>query len=337
MFPVLKRFSVIRRMAGTVVVAMSLGMFAAPAAQAADAVENYPNRPVQLLLPFPAGGVTDATLRKIGERFTAVTGQNMIIQNKPGRTNALSSLVNQTPDGYTLSLVGRNQMITSWMLGKSMPFNPIDDFTWIDTLVSSWFGLFVRADSPYQTVEDLLTAARNDPEAIAYGTAFGVGGLTHAPMHQFAEMNNVEMLYVPYKGDSDSLQSLMGGEVDAIVAAGSAMPYVDSGRLRLLAWVSGSPHPGYPEVKTLKQLGYDVEAYSIVGLGGPKGMDPALAKKISGIFQQILAEPETENFLLGVFQRPTTSDPETFTNWAKKQLDVERETLEKFGLLENNS
>src|SRR5690606_17056221 len=183
MFSVMKRFSAARRM---LVAALAMSAFAAPAAQAADTVENYPNRTVQLLLPFPAGGETDATMRKIGERFTAITGKNMIIQNRPGRTNALSSLVNQDPDGYTLSLVGRNQMITSWLLGKSMPFDPIEDFTWIDTLVSSWFGLFVRADSPYQTVEDLLTAARNDPEAIAYGTAFGVGGLTHAPMHQFA-------------------------------------------------------------------------------------------------------------------------------------------------------
>lgn len=334
MFASLTKFLPNKKWVHNGIVAMGLFALGATSVQASQDIDNYPNRPVQMLLPFPAGGVTDATLRKIGERFSAITGQNMIIQNRPGRTNALSALANSAPDGYTLSLVGRNQMITSWLLGKSMPFDPINDFTWIDTLVSSWFGLFVRADSPYHSVDDLLAAARKKPDGVAYGTAFGVGGLTHAPMHKFAEMNNVQMLYVPYKGDAESLQSLLGGEIDAIVAAGSAMPYVDSGRLRLLAWVSGDPHPDYPEVKTLKELGHDVEAYSIVGLGGPKGMDPALVKKISGIFQQILAEPDTKEFLLGMFQRPSPSDPETFYNWAKNQLDKERQTLEEFNLLD---
>ena len=322
--------------AGLAALALALAV-AAPVRAASDAVASYPNRPVHLLLPFPPGGVTDATMRKIAERFQAVTGQNLLIQNKPGRTNALGSLVNAEADGYTLSLVGRSQMITAWLLGKDMPFDPVKDFTWIDTLVSSWFGLFVAADSPYRSVDDLLAAARAKPGAVTYGSAFGVGGLTHAPMHQFAQMNHVDMLYVPFKGDAESLRSLIGGEVDAVVAAGTAMPYVDSGRLRLLAWVSRDDHPKYPGVKTLRQLGYDVDAYSIVGLGGPKGMDPALVEKISGIFRQILTEPETEQFLLGVFQHPEPTSPQAFSAWAQQQLPKERATLEAFGLLDGKN
>lgn len=316
--------------------ALAVTAVGSPMVHAKEAAENYPSRPVTLLLPFPPGGVTDATMRKIGERFTAITGQNMIILNRPGRTNALSTLVNAEPDGYTLSLVGRSQMITSWMLGDAMPFDPIKDFTWIDTLVSSWFGLFVNADSPYKTLDDLIAAARAKPGAISYGTAFGVGGLTHAPMHEFAKEAGIELLHVPFKGDAETLRSLMGKDVDAVVAAGSGMPYVDSGRMRLLAWVSGKPHPKYPDVKTLKQLGYDVEAYSIVGLGGPAGMDPALVQRISGLFQQILHEPETEAFMLSVFQSPATSSPEAFSEWAKNQLDKERVILDEFGLLDAN-
>ncbi len=304
------------------------------AALAADTdVENYPQRPVELLLPFPAGGVTDATMRKIAERFQVITGQAMIIQNRPGRTNALSYMVNSDPDGYTLSLVGRSQMITHWMLGDDMPFHPIEDVTWIDTLVTSWFGLFVSEDSPYETVEDLLEAAREDEGGVSYGTAFGVGGLTHAPMHRFAEANEVDMLYVPYKGDAESIRAVIAGDVDAIVAAGSAMPYVDGGRLRHLGWLSTETHPDYPEVKTLTDQGHDVVAYSIVGLGGPAGMKPELAEKISGIFQTILGEPETREYLLGVFQRPETSSPAEFRAWADQQLDKERVNLETFGLL----
>jgi len=333
MISAIKKFSLTRRWLAGGLAALALGAIGSTAAHAQDAVASYPTRPVTLVVPFPPGGVTDATFRKIGERFTAITGQNMIIHNRAGRTNALSALANAEPDGYTLSLVGRSQMITYWLLGDAMPFDPIKDFTWIDSLVSSWFGLFVNADSPYKTVDDLLAAARADSKAIRYGTAFGVGGLTHAPMHDFAKQNNVEMLHVPFKGDSEALRALMGKEVEAVVAAGSGMPYVDSGRLRLLAWVSAEPHPKYPDVKTLKQLGHDTEAYSIVGLGGPKGMDPALAKKISDIFQQILKEPETEAYMLGVFQNPSTTGPEAFHKWAVEQLDKERATLDEFGLL----
>lgn len=304
---------------------------------ASPAVERYPDQPVNMYLPFPAGGVTDATMRKIADRFQALTGQPMIIQNRPGRTNALSALVAAKPDGYTLSLVGRSQMITHWLLGDKMPFDPINDFTWIDTLVTSWFGVFVAADSPYQSVADLIEDARRNPEKIAYGTAFGVGGLTHAPMHQLAESQGVKMNYIPYKGDADSIRALMGGDVKAIVAAGSAMPYVESGRMRLLGWLSRVPHPKYPDVKTFKDMGYDVEAYSIVGLGGPKGMDPALATKISSIFQRILSEPETREFMLGVFQNPELSSPQAFRAWAEQQLDKERQNLDAFGLLNSGA
>lgn len=122
--------------------------------------------------------------------------------------------------------------------------------------------------------------------------------------------------------------------MDAVVAAGTAMPYVESGRLRVLGWLNDASHPDYPEVKTLKELGYDVEAYAVVGLGGPKDMDLELAKKISGIFQDILNEPEMRKYLLDIFQHAETSSPEAFQAWAEQQLDKERVTLQEFGLLD---
>jgi len=309
-------------------------MMSGGASASSAAVEKYPDAPVRMFLPFPAGGVTDVMMRKIGERFRDITGQTMVIQNRPGRTNALSALVSSPADGYTLSLVGRSQMINYWLLGEQMPFDPIKDVTWIDTLALSWFGLFVANDSPYQSVEDLLAAAKKAPDSVSYGTAFGVGGLTHAPMTRLSELAGVKMLYIPYKGDAESLQALMAGQIQAVVAAGTGMAQVQSGRLRLLAWVSGQTHPDYPQVKTLKDLGYDVEAYSVVGLGGPKDMDPALVSKISGIFQRILSEPETRKYMMEQFQYPQSSNPADFKVWAEQQLDKEREILQRFGLLD---
>jgi tripartite-type tricarboxylate transporter receptor subunit TctC len=295
--------------------------------------ESYPNKPVTLLAPFPPGGVTDVMMRKISERFLKLTGQPMIIINKPGRTNALAQLASSPADGYTLSMTGRSQLINHWMVGKNIPYKAVDDFTWITTIVTSYFGIYVNSSSDIKNINDLIDAAKKNPEKVSYGTSFGIGGLTHAPMSEFERINNINMTHIPYKGDGECIRAVMSNEVTAVIAAGTAAPLVDAGKLRLLAWISKEKHPAYPNIKTLQELGFPVEAYSIVGIGGPKGMSPEIIGRIEYIFRTIIEEKEMSEYLFSILQKPTIINSDDFTKWAHDQLPKERESLIGFGLI----
>src|SRR5690606_20712512 len=127
-------------------------------------------------------------------------------------------------------------------------------------------GLYVPAQSPYRSVPELIKAAKAKPGALRYGTAFGHGGLSHVPMEEFSRAAGIEMVHVPFKGDSDAVMTLVQGEIEAIVAGGSAMPFVDEGRLRLLAWLAPQRNPRLPDVPTLRDLGYPFEVLAPVGV-----------------------------------------------------------------------
>lgn len=302
--------------------------------QAAAQAPTYPNKPVKLILSFPAGGVTDVTFRRIADRFQALTGQTMLIENRPGRGVASNLISMAPPDGYTIGIVGRSHLSLHHMLRGGLPYPPVEGFTWISGITSSWFGLYVSATSPYKTVQDVVSAAKAKPGDVKYGTAFGHGGLAHVPMEEFSRAASVQMLHVPFKGDNDSIVQLIRGEIDMIVAGGSAMPFVEDGKLRLIAWLNNARHPRLTQIPTLRELGYPVEINAIVGVGGPKGMDPAHVAFLEQTFKRILEEKEILDFLDRNYQKPDFVPSAVFTAWAHKQLPIEKQIVERFNLAE---
>lgn len=298
----------------------------------AQAPAPYPAKPVKLVLSFPPGGVTDATFRRIGERFLAVTGQTMIIENRPGRGVATAHLARTEPDGYTIGIMGRSHLSLSHQLKGGLPYDPVNGLTWISGITSSWFGLYTSADSPYKSVQDVVAAAKEKSRSIKYGTAFGRGGLSHVAMEDFSGKAGIKMLHVPFKGDNESVMQLLRGEIDLIVAGGSVMPFVEEKKLRLLAWLSDKRHPRLTEIPTLRELGYPVDIYAIVGVGGPAGMDPKHVAFLEQTFKRILQEPEVLAFLDRNYQRPDFVSSADFTAWAHKQLPIEKEIVDRFNL-----
>ena len=301
---------------------------------ASAGAQSYPTRPVRLLVGFPPGGVTDATMRKIAEKFQQLTGQPMVIENRPGRGVATQTLVNAEPDGHTLGVLGKNHMTLYWMQGGKLPYDPVADLTYISALLGSWFGVAVLSSSPYKSVADLVTAAKVGVEKVSYGTSFGPGGLTHVPMSIFESLAGVRMLHVPFKGDAESTQAMMAGILDVAVVAGSIVPHVQSGKARLLAWLAEKRHPRFPEVPTFKELGYPAEAHAVVGIGGPKGLSPAVVAYLDRTFERILDDREVLDFLDRLYQRPDFRPYPWFTEWAKRNLIEEKEIVERFGLVE---
>lgn len=308
---------------------VGLTLLSSPWVQAQDA---YPAKPVTLIVNFPPGGVTDGTFRRLAERFKALTGQALVIDNKPGRGVAAAALANARPDGYTLGVVGRTQLSLYEQLNGRLPYHPVNDFTWVANITSSYFGLYVTAQSPYQSVRDVVRAAKANPSSIRYGTAFGHGGLSHVPMEEFARQADIKMLHVPLKGDSEAVMLLNQNEIDMIVAGGSAMSFVEAGRLRLLAWLSPQRHPRLPEVPTLRDLGYPVEVVAPVGVGGPKGLPVEHVKYLERTFQKLLADPQLKAYMDQNYQRVDFMDSATFTAWAVRQLPIEADIVKRFNL-----
>lgn len=311
---------------------LALGTLA-PAAALAQA-PGYPARPVKMIVSFPAGGVTDLSVRRIAERFQQLYGQAMVIENRPGRGVASAAVAQAQPDGYTIGIIGRSQLILYHLLRGGLPYHPVDGFTWISALMGSWFGIYVKADSPWRSMADVIQAARAKPGALRYGTAFGHGGLAHAPMEEFERKAGISMTHIPFRGDPDSLLQLARGEIELTVAAGSGIPFVQDGRLRLLAWMNPTRNAKWPEVPTLRELGYPYEVSAVVGVGGPKGMNPAHVAFLENAFRTILAERETLDFLEGIYQRPDFLGSAAFTDWARRQLPLEKEIVDRFNLAE---
>lgn len=313
---------------------VGLAALAGALPHAARAQAAYPSRPVRLILSFPAGGITDLTFRRIGERFQAITGQPMTIENRPGRGVAVNALAVAEPDGYTVGIVGRSHLSLHHQLRTGLSFAPVDGITWISAINGSWFGLYVSATSPYRTVQDIVAAAKARPGDVKYGTAFGHGGLAHVPMEDFARLAGVQLLHVPFKGDNESIVQLVRNEIDMIVAGGSAMPFVQDNKLRLVAWLNPTRHPRLTQIPTMREAGYPVEVHAVVGVGGPRGMDPAHVAVLEQTFRRISGEKEFVDFLEANYQRPDFMSSAQFTDWARRQLPLEKEIVDKFNLAE---
>lgn len=298
------------------------------------AQDAYPSRPVKLIVNFPPGGVTDATFRKIAERFQVHTGQALVIENKGGRGVAPATLVQAPPDGYTLGVVGRTQLALYHQLSGKLPYDPVEDFTWIANVTSSWFGLYTRAQSNWRSLRDVIADAKAKPGKYTFGTAFGHGGLTHVPMDEFMRASGTEMLHVPFKGDSDSIMQLIRGDVDLIVAGGSAMPFVQDKRLRLLAWLTPNRHPALPEIPTFREFDYPVVVVAPVGIGGPKGMNKAHVARLEGVFATVLKDREVLDFMDRNYQRADFMNSAEFTAWAHRQFPIEKQIVQQFDLVD---
>jgi tripartite-type tricarboxylate transporter receptor subunit TctC len=329
-------FPVLSRLLGRSVAMLALAAWLGLLPWVAHA-QAYPAKPVKMILSFPAGGITDATFRRIAERFQAITGQPMMLENRPGRGVAANAVAMAEPDGYTLGIVGRSHLSLHHQLRSGLPYPPVEGFTWISGITNSWFGLYVSSASPYKSVQDIIAAAKPKPGDLKYGTAFGHGGLAHVPMEEFSRSAGIQMLHVPFKGDNESVIQLIRGEIDMMVAGGSAMPFVQDGKLRLVAWLSSTRHPRLTQIPTLREQGYPFEINAIVGVGGPRGMSPAHVAILEQTFKQILEEKETLAFLDRNYQKPDYIASAPFTDWARKQLPLEKVIVDRFNLAEQTA
>ena len=293
--------------------------------------QAYPARPIKLICPWPAGGSTDAVMRALAESAGKALGGQFIVENKAGASGMLgpNELVNAAPDGYTLSQLTIGVMRLPHM--QKMQFDPLKDFTYIAMLTGYTFGIVVRADSPIKSIKDLVDFAKATPGEFTYGST-GNGTTPHLAVEEFAAKAGIKLQHIPFKGNADGMQALLGGHVMSHSDATGWGPHVDAGTCRLLATYGSKRTKRWPNIPTLNELGYDTISDSPFGIGGPKGMDPALTQRLHDAFRKTLDDPA----VLASFEKYDQSviymNTADYTKFARETFLKEKAMIERLGL-----
>src|SRR5262245_35956216 len=299
----------------------------------ARAQGDFPNRAIRLVIPWPPGASADAFLRAIADQAGKRLGQTVVPDNKPGANGTLSAvaLKDAKPDGYTLGQV-HTGTVRAQLMAETPAYDCQTDFTYIIQLSGSVHGIVVRADSPWQTLEELNAAARANPGKLNYGT-FGPALVQNMTMVDLQQRLGIELTHVPYRGGSELYQGLLGNQIEIIADASGWIPLVQSGQFRLLVVWGSNRMKLFPEVRTLKEAGIDLVVNSPYGICGPRGMEAAIVRKLHDAFKEALYDAATQA-VMEKFSMPTLYQDAAGYQADYKELEsIEREHLKRVGLL----
>ena len=309
----------------------ALASSAAVAMPALAQAPAYPNRPIKLICPWPAGGATDAVMRAIAESAGKTLGGQMIVENKAGASGMLgpNELVKAPPDGYTLSQLTIGVARLPHM--QKMQFDPLKDFSYIINMTGYTFGMVVKADSPVRSIRDLVEFAKANPGKFTYGSP-GQGTTPHLAVEEFADKAGIKLQHIPFKAFADGMQAMLGGHTMAHSDSTGWSGHVDGGTARLLATYGSKRTKKWPSVPTLTELGYDTISESPFGIAGPKGMDAAVVRRLHDAFRRTLEDPA----VLAAFEKYDQSviymNSADYENFIREQYAKEKVLIDRLGL-----
>ena len=294
--------------------------------------QAFPNKPVTLIVPWPAGGSTDRHLRGLAEIASKHLGQQVVVQNTPGgggTTGPGNMALQAKPDGYTISQFPMGMLRIPHM--QKTQWMPLTDFTFLLGVSGYTFGFVVKADSPYKSFNEFVEAARKQPGVIDYGST-GQGTSPHLLLEELSGNTKVQFNHVPFKGNADLMQALLGGHVKAASDASGWDKFVDSGQMRLLVTFGDKRTKRWPNVPTAKELGYNVVGNSPYGLVGPKGMDPAVVKVLHDAFKKAMDDPKHLELLDQLNQDAWYRTGDEYAAWARETFAKDKLLIERLGL-----
>lgn len=294
--------------------------------------QDYPTRPVTLIVPWTAGGTTDIGMRALASATEKYLKQKIVIENRPGAGGVLGPqqvAQHAAPDGYTLVQIPITVFRFPFM--RKTNLNPATDFTYIIGVSGYTFGVVVRSDAPWKTFKELIDYARANPGKINYGTP-GAGTSLHITMEQIAKQQGIRWTHVPFKGTSETTGALLGGHVDAVADATGWASLVNAGQLRLLVLWTASRSKNWPDAPTLREAGIDMVSNSPFGIAGPKGMDPAVVKVIHDAFKRGAEDPVYLDATAKLDQEPAYMSTDDYRRYAAAQLVEQKKLIEDLGL-----
>ena len=294
--------------------------------------QQFPTRPVTLIVPWPAGGSTDIGMRALASATEKHLGQSIVIENKPGAGGTIgpaNMAANARPDGYTVAQLP----ITVFRLPfiQKTSFDPTRDFTYIIHITGYTFGVVVKADAPWKTFQELLDYAKANPGKLNYGTP-GAGTSLHITMEQIAKQKDIKWTHVPFKGVAESMNALLGGHIDVVSDSTGWAGAVNGGQARLLATWGAARTKNWPDVPTLKDVGIDLISNSPFGIGGPKGMDPPVVKVLHDAFKKGMEEQSYKDSMAKLDQEAFYMNTADYHAYALKQIEEQKQLVEALGL-----
>jgi tripartite-type tricarboxylate transporter receptor subunit TctC len=281
----------------------------------AQALDNYPIRPVTIVVPFPPGGGTDVGARLVAQKLSLKWGQPVIVENRGGAAGRLGAdlVAKAKPDGYTLLVGNVGTQSVNPALYKKMPYDADKAFAPIGMIAELPLVMLVTPALPWQNVKDVVDAAKKEPGKITVASS-GAGGAPHLAGEIFQQASDTKMLHIAYKGGGPAALDLMAGHVNIYFGTVlESVGHVKSGKLKGLGVTSASRSPALPELPTIAESGYaGFDTGSWIGLLAPAGTPAAIINKVSADLREVLALPDTKNTLITQGATPWPMTPEQF-------------------------
>jgi len=294
--------------------------------------QEYPNRPVTLVVPWPAGGPTDIAVRAVADGAQKHLGQPIVIDNKGGGAGTAGIAVmaaSAKPDGYTIGQIPITVFRLPMMQKTTWTH---EDLTYIVHLTGYVFGMYSSASAPFKDTKELVAYAKANPGKVTYGSP-GAGSSLHLGVEQIAEKAGIKLTHVPFKGTAEVIAAVAGGHI--MLGAGSigaARSLVEADKARYLNIWTAEPRKAFPGVPTLVELGYGLVVESPWGIAGPKGMDPKIVAKIHDAFKKSIEDPAVlealDKFEMKAFYLNTAD----YVASVKEQVKLEQAMLDRLGL-----
>jgi tripartite-type tricarboxylate transporter receptor subunit TctC len=281
-----------------------LAALAAAAVALPAHAQQYPNRPITMIVPFPPGGIADITGRPLAVSMSKVLGQPVVIENKAGAGGAVGHafVAKAKPDGYTIMTALSSIVVipeADKVNGRPSTYQ-MSDFTPIALISADPTILLVPAGAPWKTLKELIDDARSRPGKISYASS-GVYGTIHTCFEMLAQAADVKLLHVPYKGGGPAMTALLAGETNlGAQSPGVSDPHIKSGKIRVLGSWAGTRTASLPDVPTMKEQGFDVEFYIWAGVFAPAGLPPEVRERLTAAVRQSAQDPEFVKALANV-------------------------------------
>ena len=297
----------------------------------AVAQAQFPNRPIHLLVPYPPGGLADTMARTLQEPLSAVLGQPVIVDNKPGAAGAIAArfVAQSPPDGYTLVFGNNGPSALLPLIQKDAGYDPIADFSPISIIATAPLIMVVHESVPAKTLKEFIAYAHKNPGAVAYSSA-GIGALGHLSSELFAQKANIKLVHVPYKGSAPAVMAVLSGEVKMYLSSPSdtLSAGIKAGKVRLLGVSSATPSdlaPGaVPIADTLP--GFDVAVW--YGVLGAKGTPAPIVARLNAAFREVLAQPDVQARIHSYGAAAAPSSPEALAALIAQEVPKWRSTIE---------
>ena len=317
----------------TISAAIAALLLSAAGIAAASAQDNYPSRPVKIMIAFPVGGLLDTVSRVVGEKLSQQLGQQFVIEARPGAggTIATQAVAKAEPDGYTLMMINDNHALNPSVF-KNIPYDSLKDFAPIGFVGSTPLVLAVHPSVPAKDVKSLVAIAKEKPGAITYASV-GVGSASHLAGAMFGDVAKVELQHVPYRGGAPALIDLLAGHVNTyFLSPVISLENIKTGKLKALALAADKRIEILSDLPTMAEAGYPVEASYWFGLVAPAGTPPAVTAKLEKALAEVLAMPDVKKRLTEMGAIVTPLNGKQFWDYVGAEIKKWAAIVEKAGV-----